>query len=364
MLGGMKGNLTDENEVAAREMAADAPKAGDAALACFILMLKFLRVPADPEQLQHERGRGTEPFTFQDLLRAAKRLSVEAKHKRAAIDRLERLPLPAIAKLRGAGEADGEAVLLLRAERENDSVRLLIQRPYADGPEVLDARQAKALFTGDILLLTTRERLAGQTRTFDVSWFIPALVKYRKPLRDVLLASFFIQIIALVSPIFFQLVIDKVLVHHALTTLHVLAVGLAVVSIWEILLSGLRTWLFAHTTNRIDAELGAQLFRHLLNLPLSYFEARRVGDSVARVRELETIREFLTSNTLTLVIDLVFTIVFFAVMYAYSPLLTLVVVFSIPLYIVISVLITPPLRARLDEKFKRGLRTRPFWSRR
>jgi len=185
-------------------------------------------------------------------------------------------------------------------------------------------------------------------------------VKYRKPLRDVLIASFFIQVVALVSPIFFQLVIDKVLVHHSLTTLHVLAIGLAVVSIWEVALSGLRTWLFSHTTNRVDAELGAQLFRHLLNLPLSYFEARRVGDSVARVRELETIREFLTSNTVTLVIDLVFTIVFFAVMYLYSPLLTLVVVLSIPLYVAVSVLITPPLRARLDEKFKRGAENQAF----
>lgn len=336
------------------------PRVDDSALDCFILLLKFLRVPVDPDQLRHERGRGTIPFTIPDLLRAAKRLGVEAKHKSCALDRLERLPLPAIALVRDAATDAPEAVILLRAENTDSGSRLLIQRPEAAAPEYLNHEHAQATFTGDVLLLTTRERLVGQARKFDVSWFIPALVKYRKPLRDVLLASFFIQIIALISPIFFQLVIDKVLVHHALTTLHVLGIGLAVVSIWEVLLSGLRTWLFAHTTNRIDAELGAQLFRHLLNLPLSYFETRRVGDSVARVRELETIREFLTSNTLTLVIDLIFTIVFFAVMYAYSPLLTLVVVLSIPLYVVISVLITPPLRARLDEKFKRGAENQAF----
>jgi ATP-binding cassette, subfamily B, bacterial HlyB/CyaB len=176
----------------------------------------------------------------------------------------------------------------------------------------------------------------------------------------VLLVSFFLQIIGLVTPIFFQLVIDKVLVHQSLTTLNVLALGLAVVTLWEVLMSGLRTWLFAHTTSRVDAELGAKLFQHLVNLPLAYFEVRRVGDSVARVRELETIREFLTSNSVTLVLDLLFTVVFLAVMYLYSPILTLVVVLSIPLYVLISVLITPPLRRRLDEKFRRGAENQSF----
>ncbi|MEL6531357.1 MAG: type I secretion system permease/ATPase, partial [Pseudomonadota bacterium] len=119
-------------------------------------------------------------------------------------------------------------------------------------------------------------------------------------------------------------------------------------------------WLFAHTSNRVDAELSASLFKHLVALPLSYFEARRVGDSVARVRELENIRNFLTSNAVTVVIDLFFTIVFFVVMYLYSPLLTLIVALTVPIYILISVFITPPLRARLDEKFKRGAENQAF----
>ncbi len=139
-----------------------------------------------------------------------------------------------------------------------------------------------------------------------------------------------------------------------------IAIGLAVVLIWETALSGLRTWLFAHTTNRVDAELSAGMFKHLLALPLSYFESRRVGDSVARVRELERIREFLTSNAVTVVIDLFFTIVFFALMFMYSALLTFIVLGSIPLYVVISVFITPPLRARLDEKFRRGAESQAF----
>ena len=129
---------------------------------------------------------------------------------------------------------------------------------------------------------------------------------------------------------------------------------------FETVLGILRTYLFSHTTNRIDVELGARLFRHLLALPMAYFQARRVGDSVARVRELENIRNFLTSSALTLVIDLFFTFVFLAVMFFYSPLLTWIVLGSFPFYIAISAGATPLFRRRLDEKFRRGAENQAF----
>ncbi len=152
-------------------------------------------------------------------------------------------------------------------------------------------------------------------RRFDLTWFLGAVWKYRHLLSEVLVASFFLQLFALVSPLFFQVVIDKVLVHRTETTLDVLVIGLVGIALFQAIMGGLRTYLFAHTTNRIDVELGARLFRHLLALPLAYFQARRVGDSVARVRELENIRTFITSSALTLVIDLLFTVVFLAVMF-------------------------------------------------
>lgn len=139
-----------------------------------------------------------------------------------------------------------------------------------------------------------------------------------------------------------------------------MAVGMLALALLDALLGGLRTYLFAHTTNRIDVGLGSQLFRHLLALPLAYFEARRVGDTVARVRELEQIRQFLTSNAVTVVLDVVFTIVFLGVMWIYSPTLTLVVMASLPLYVLLSVLITPTIRARLHEKFNRGAENQSF----
>jgi subfamily B ATP-binding cassette protein HlyB/CyaB len=338
-------------------VATDANDAGhrDSLLACFILLARFLGVPADPRQIAHDRGRGEAPFTLEDLARVAKRLGLIARIRRAQADEVRKLPLPAIAEL-----VDGNAAILLKVEEGADDPKILVQRGEGDRPEVWSSDELGERFAGRLLLMTARERMTGEARPFDISWFIPALVKYRRPIRDVLIASFFLQLMALVSPIFFQLVIDKVLVHQSLTTLDVLAIGLAVVLTWETALSGLRNWLFAHSTNRVDAELSASMFRHLMNLPLSYFEARRVGDSVARVRELERIREFLTSNAVTVVIDLFFTIVFFAVMYLYSPMLTLIVFLSLPVYVVISVFITPPLRERLDEKFRRGAENQAF----
>jgi len=197
-------------------------------------------------------------------------------------------------------------------------------------------------------------------REFDIHWFIPALLKYRKLFKEVLIASLFIQLFALITPLFFQVVMDKVLVHKGLTTLEVLAVGFLVVALFDAILSGIRNYTFSHTTNRVDVELGAKLYNHLMGLPLPYFEARQVGQCVARVRELDTIRNFITGSALTLCIDLLFTFVFLAVMWYYSPTLTLIVMGTMPLYITLSIVITPILRTRLDKKFEYGAVNQAF----
>jgi subfamily B ATP-binding cassette protein HlyB/CyaB len=153
---------------------------------------------------------------------------------------------------------------------------------------------------------------------------------------------------------------DKVLVNHAMKTLNVIAVGLVLATLFEAILNGIRTYVFANTSSKIDVELGARLFRHLLSLPIAYFQSRRVGDSVARIRELENIRSFLTGNAITLVMDLLFSFIFLAVMLWYSAWLTLIVVASIPLYMAISLTFTPIIRSRLNDKFNRGAENQSF----
>jgi subfamily B ATP-binding cassette protein HlyB/CyaB len=136
-------------------------------------------------------------------------------------------------------------------------------------------------WTGELILITSRASLVGALARFDFSWFLPSLVRYRSLLGEVLLVSLVIQLLALLGPLFFQVVMDKVLVHRGLTTLDVLVTGLVLVVLFESMLGGLRAHVLSHTTSRIDVELGARLFRHLVQLPLAYFQARRVGDSVA-----------------------------------------------------------------------------------
>jgi len=259
--------------------------------------------------------------------------------------------MPAIASLK-----DGGFVLVGKVASD----KVLVLEPGQDRPTLLTRAQFDDRWNGSVVLATKRAPLTDLGRRFDLTWFIGAMHKYRGLLGEVLIASFFLQIFALVTPLFFQVVIDKVLVHRGLSTLDVLIIGLVTVAVFETVLGALRTYTFAHTTNRIDVELGARLFRHLLALPIGYFQARRVGDSVARVRELENIRAFLTSSALTLVVDLVFTVVFIAVMFAYSAWLTGIVLLSFPFYAGISIWATPLFRRRLDEKFKRGAENQAF----
>jgi len=323
----------------------------DSGLICLVLLANHHQVPAEPGQLRHHFGRAGESFTDTDILRAAKSLHLKAKCITGRWETLMELPLPVIAK-----NNNDEYFLILRTNKD----RILLQDTRKQSPDESTRSDLEENWTGELILITKRAGILNEIKQFDFSWFIPAILKYKKLLGEVLLASFFIQLFALITPLFFQVVIDKVLVHRGLTTLDVLAVGLLVVSLFDVLLNGLRTYVFSHTTNRIDVTLGSQLFKHLLRLPLSYFEARRVGDTVARVRELDSIRNFITGSAVTLVIDLFFTVVFFAVMYLYSPTLTFIVLGAIPFYIALAFCITPILRARLHEKFNRGAENQAF----
>jgi subfamily B ATP-binding cassette protein HlyB/CyaB len=318
-------------------------------LEALVTLLQLQGVAADAGQIRHRLG--TDKIGAPELLRCAKDLGLKARAYRTDWSRLARTPLPAIALLRGGG-------FMVLAKASEDKV--LVQSPRSPRPALMSRDELLAVWDGDLILMARRAGMADMTRRFDVTWFMAAIHKYRHLLGEVLVASFFLQLFALVSPLFLQVVIDKVLVHRALTTLDVLVVGLVAISVFETALGILRTYLFSHTTNRIDVELGARLFRHLVALPMAYFQARRVGDSVARVRELENIRNFLTSSALTLVIDLFFTLVFLAVMFFYSPLLTWIVLGSFPFYIAISAGVTPLFRRRLDEKFQRGAENQAF----
>ena len=332
----------------------DSMKNPDTGLACLLLLASLHEVAADAEQLQHQFGHA--PMDVPTLLLAAQSLQLTAKAVPQDMARFDKAALPAIAPLQ-----DGRFMVVAKfiEAAHQQAARLLVQHP-GETPSMMTIAELEAAWTGELIFITSKATYAGAMAKFDFTWFIPAIVKYRRLLSEVLLISLALQLIGLVMPMFFQVVMDKVLVNHALKTLNVIAIGLICATVFEAVLTGIRTWVFAHTSSKIDVELGARLFRHLLNLPLAYFQARRVGDSVARVRELESIRSFLTGNAMTLVLDLLFSFVFLGVMLWYSAWLTLIVVVSIPLYVLISLLFTPVIRTRLDDKFNKGAENQSF----
>ncbi|CAN7530388.1 type I secretion system permease/ATPase [Pseudoxanthomonas sp. LjRoot143] len=323
----------------------------DLALAGLVLLAQYHGVAADASQIKHEYGRGDEPFDRTGILLAAKRLGLKAKISGVPAQRLDKISLPAM-----AFQPDGQHFIVAKVNEQ----QVLIQDLSLQRPQVLSREQFAERYGGQLLLVASRASVLGELAKFDFRWFVPAVVKYRRILLEVFVVSLFIQLFALVTPLFFQVVMDKVLVHQSLTTLEVIAIGLVAIAIFDVTLNGLRTYVFSHTTSKIDVELGARLFRHILSLPLAYFESRRVGETVARVRELENIRNFLTGQALTSVLDLLFTGVFLAVMFYYSFWLTLIVVLSLPVYALWSAAITPVLRKRLDEKFARGAENQSF----
>ena len=324
----------------AKEQEKSHPLAG---LIAFATILAIHKIAVDPDQLRHGLGHDR-LIDANDLLRLAKHQSgVRARRISADWEKLAKTPLPAL--------ANGPQNWFIIGKTSSDHA--LIQRP-GQSVEKFDRAQLEAIWSGELILITTREGVGGAAGKFDFRWFIPQIVKYRRLIGEVLLLTLALNLLGLASPLFFQNVIDKVLVNNTLATLQVLAFGLVVVSIWEVVFGWLRTRLYSETSQKIDIELGAKLFRHLLGLPLAYFEARRVGDTVTRVRQLETIREFLTNASLSVLVDPLFTVVFLIAMWIYSPNLFWIVALTIPAYIAISVMVTGPLRRLLDEKFERG----------
>lgn len=323
-------------------------------LLSFAAIAGYYRIACDPAQMAHDLGLGQGPASAEDIVRAARRIGLKARALRGQdAKRLRTAPLPAILEMK-----DGSFSILTH---RLDDGRLRLVNPLSRQQSFLPFEDVIQAWSGSLVLITRRFGGPGADPTaFSFSWFAPSLWRYRKPLSHFLFASLFVQLFALVTPLFFQVVIDKVLVHKGGSTLTVIVIGLVLIGIFDVVLQYLRSYVLNHTTSRIDTELGVRLFDHLLRLPLSYFETRAAGQTVARVRELETIRAFLTGQGLSAAIDLVFAVIAIGVMFIYSQTLTLIVLLSIPCYLLIAFLVRPGLRKKVNERFNRGAMTQQF----
>jgi len=255
-------------------------------------------------------------------------------------------------------EKSGRIVLLVKIEDGN----VLFFEQGDQQPNTLPIDEFKKVFIGHLLRFSPPKgkNIEDEKKPFGFSWFVPELLKHKEIWRDVLLASLAIQLMALATPLFTQVIIDKVIVHHTQSTLIVIGIGMVMFMIFNAVMSWIRQYLVNHTGNRIDSVLGSHVFAHLFRLPVRYFEHRSTGTLVARLQGIESIREFLSGAAVTLILDVPFLFIFLAIMFYYSWMLTLVAVAILLTIAVLSLAITPLLRKRLNQQFLLGARNQAY----
>ncbi|MCQ2754573.1 MAG: type I secretion system permease/ATPase, partial [bacterium] len=313
---------------------------------------KLNNVDIDMRGVVREYGITTADINPEEIIRIAKNKGFKVKSKNLKLCEISsKYPLPAILQLK-----DNSYIVLLALKPDENKVLTLT--PLSQHPESHTYEELQEKIKDNIIIL--RHKNLNSDVKFGFKWFFNEIFKYKKIIAQVLLGSFIVQLFGLVTPLFTQVILDKVLVNRTLATLDVLAFAFIVVAIFELLLNLSRNYIFIHTTNKIDAKLGAKLFRHLFQLYYVYFENRQVGNIVARVRELDRIREFITDKSVSVLIDAFFSVVFLAIMFVYSRKLTFISLGFLCVIGIIYLLITPELRTRLEEKFQMGAHSNSY----
>jgi subfamily B ATP-binding cassette protein HlyB/CyaB len=327
------------------------------------------------------------PIDNLSLQQAAEELGLTAETRQCSLNTALSWRLPIAVRLRGINhqatkDCDGTARLdrSVAAEPRPDpptdrwalilnagETHLSLLEEGAGTPVACSPHDLASRYLGEALSLAPAvtdaadpDSLHFQTGRFGLRWFAPELMKHRRIWRDVLIASLVLQLMALATPLFTQVIIDKVVVHRTESTLIALGVGMTVFLVFTAGLTWIRQHLVLHTGRRIDAVLGSHVFNHLMRLPLIYFQSRPTGVIAARLQGIETVREFIASTAVTLALDLPFLLVFLAIMFWYSTKLTLIVLGILLLIVGLSLLVAPVFQRRLSEQFRRARRIRRF----
>ncbi|MEQ9624118.1 peptidase domain-containing ABC transporter [Coleofasciculus chthonoplastes] len=332
----------------------------DGTLACFQMLSKYLEMPFRRDVIRrvlNEQMQRTGGLSLPLCGAVADLIGLHAQLVNVPPQSISRLQTPALVPW-----YEGFAVLYEAKPRElllGVPELGIVRRKPADLldslPRSEDGQSPEAI----PVLLVQRTKHTPQQR-FGLQWFLPSLVRYRRVLILVFIASFFVQLFGLANPLMIQVIIDKVIVQNSIDTLHVLGFFLVIIAVFEALLTSFRTYLFVDTTNRIDMHLGSEIIDHLVRLPLRYFEKRPVGELASRINELENIRQFLTGTALTVVLDAVFSVLYIVVMFIYSWVLTIVSLGIIPLFVLLTVIVSPIVRRQLRVKAERNAQTQSY----
>ena len=325
----------------------------DSGLYCLVKIAAHFGIPADIHQLERAYILDRERLDTTALLAAASDLKLKSRlFESVAPGHLLKMPLPAVVQL-----TNGQFVVVLRA----DEKKLAIYDPLSSQQEFITSMEIFSQnWQGVVLLFAKRFQMEEKFKKFGFAWFLPVVSKYKNFLLQVLGISLFLQFFGLLSPMFMQVIIDKVLVHRSLNTLDVLLGGMILVALFENWMLALRSYLFVNTTNKIDVTLSSQMFKKVAQLPIRYFDRWQVGDIVSRMGELENIRSFMTGSALTVVLDTIFAVVYLTVMFVYSSSLSYVVWITIPLYIILNTVVAPIYKRRINDRFLLGAENQSF----
>ncbi len=322
------------------------------ALKCLALVARHHGVECSADRLIHDYSLATEEPTLRRVLRIAKDTGLKSRHSRLTWKQLSKLDqaFPCMARL-----TNGNFVIMVGL-RQSESEEGQAQEQIA----VFDPSVAKKDFSfytreqfediwrGEVILTKKSFSMLDSNQPFSLKWFIPEIIKQRTAFTDVAVAALFIHLIALVVPLFFQIVIDKVLVNSALETLRVLTIGICIALAFDAILGYMRSYLLLHATSKIDIRVATRTFGHMLRLPMSYFEHTTAGVLTKHMQQTNQIREFLTGSLFLTMLDSTALLIFLPILFFYSPTLTVIVlVFSGLLAINIGVLLGP-YRRRLE----------------
>ena len=325
----------------------------DTGLASLVVVAGHYKIPADLHQL--ERAYITEEGSVDTttLIRAAREMKLKTRaYQNIQPSQLSRMVYPAILRMK-----DGRYIVVAAVK---DKQIIIVDPAHSMEAMPADYQKLMAAWSGEIILFTRRFSLEEKARKFGFSWFVPVVAKYGKYLRTVLFMSFLLQLLGLATPLFTQVIIDKVLVHRSSNALDVLLIGMILTAVFSCWMDALRSYLFTNITSKMDVVLSSHLFRTITRLPVSYFNKWQVGDVVSRVGELENLRSFITGSSLTILLDIVFAVVYMGVMFYYSWVLSLVVMVILPLFVILNVVVAPIYKKMINDRFLIGAENRSF----
>ena len=323
----------------------------DTGLVCLVRVAKMMGLPVDPDQMRRAYVVDAAGIDTLSIVRAARELGLKSSLLAIAPTKVAKVPLPAIAIMK-------DATFVVLAKVENDTV--LVLDPEHEKPLQVSVETFIDHWTGQMILVARRFDLKDGLRRFGLAWFIPVVLGYRKSLGQLVGLSILLQLFGLVTPLFTQVIIDKVLIHRSLQTLDILAIGMAAVIVFQIWISAMRGYIFTKTANQVDVQLNSRLFQHLTALPLKYFESWQNGDIVARVREIDTVRQFIINSGVGILLDTLFAVIYLVIMLSYSLMLSLVSFVAIAAFAALTLVSAPVYKDRLQKRFLIGAQNQAF----